>query len=103
MPKNILILCLAIIFSVSISAADLYADQEAKPSQVSIEMKSMTCGDPDTVTTNELNKFEPIKLTGDELASACCKTCTKGKACGNSCIAKSKTCHKGGGCACNGR
>lgn len=35
-------------------------------------------------------------------AYACCKVCTKGKACGNSCIARWKTCHKGRGCACNG-
>jgi hypothetical protein len=34
-------------------------------------------------------------------ASVCCKVCTKGKACGNSCISKSKTCHKASGCACN--
>lgn len=32
----------------------------------------------------------------------CCKVCKKGKACGDSCIAKSKTCTKGPGCACNG-
>ncbi len=32
----------------------------------------------------------------------CCRVCTTGKACGNSCIARSKTCHKGKGCACNG-
>ena len=102
MLKNILILCLTIIFSVSISAAGLHADQEAKPSQVSVEMEPMTCEDADTVMTHGLNNFEPIQLAGDELASACCKICTKGKACGNSCIQKSKTCHKGRGCACDG-
>jgi hypothetical protein len=32
----------------------------------------------------------------------CCKVCSAGKACGNSCIARWKTCHKGKGCACNG-
>jgi hypothetical protein len=32
----------------------------------------------------------------------CCKTCSAGKACGDSCIARSKTCHKGKGCACDG-
>ena len=32
----------------------------------------------------------------------CCKVCSKGKACGNSCIARWKICHKGKGCACNG-
>lgn len=31
----------------------------------------------------------------------CCKYCSKGKACGDSCISKSYTCHKGPGCACN--
>jgi hypothetical protein len=31
----------------------------------------------------------------------CCKICSKGKACGDSCIARNETCHKGVGCACN--
>ncbi len=34
--------------------------------------------------------------------AACCKTCRKGKACGDSCISKSKSCRKGPGCACDG-
>ncbi len=33
--------------------------------------------------------------------AACCKTCRKGKACGNSCISRAKTCHKPPGCACD--
>lgn len=32
----------------------------------------------------------------------CCKVCTTGKACGNSCISRSYTCHKAPGCACDG-
>ncbi len=32
---------------------------------------------------------------------ACCKYCTTGKACGDSCISRSYTCHKPPGCACN--
>ncbi len=32
----------------------------------------------------------------------CCKICTKGKACGDTCISKSYTCHQPPGCACNG-
>nr|WP_317893691.1 hypothetical protein [uncultured Sphingomonas sp.] len=35
-------------------------------------------------------------------AAACCKVCSKGKACGNSCIARNKTCHQPRGCACDG-
>lgn len=34
--------------------------------------------------------------------AACCKVCSKGKACGDSCIARHLTCHKGKGCACDG-
>lgn len=33
---------------------------------------------------------------------ACCKICSKGKACGDSCISKDKNCNVGPGCACNG-
>jgi len=33
--------------------------------------------------------------------SECCRICKKGKACGDSCIAKDATCKKGKGCACN--
>jgi LysM repeat protein len=35
-------------------------------------------------------------------AKSCCKICSKGKACGNSCISRSYTCHQPPGCACNG-
>ena len=35
-------------------------------------------------------------------AAACCKVCGKGKACGNSCIARDRRCSKGPGCACDG-
>ena len=31
----------------------------------------------------------------------CCKVCSKGKACGNSCINRSYTCTKPPGCACD--
>jgi micrococcal nuclease len=32
---------------------------------------------------------------------ACCRVCTNGKACGNSCIARTATCRQPQGCACN--
>ncbi len=34
-------------------------------------------------------------------ADQCCKICSKGKACGNSCIRQSYQCHKERGCACD--
>lgn len=33
---------------------------------------------------------------------SCCRICSTGKACGDSCISRSNTCHVGPGCACNG-
>lgn len=41
-------------------------------------------------------------LCGTAYAQSCCKVCKAGKACGDSCIAKNKSCKKGKGCACNG-
>jgi hypothetical protein len=34
-------------------------------------------------------------------ADQCCRICSTGKACGNSCIRRSYECHKGRGCACD--
>lgn len=33
---------------------------------------------------------------------ACCKICTTGKACGDTCISRDKICHVGHECACDG-
>ena len=41
-------------------------------------------------------------VCGTAYADGCCKTCSKGKACGDSCIARDRTCKKGKGCACDG-
>lgn len=38
---------------------------------------------------------------GTTAAQPCCRVCKKGKACGNSCIARDKKCHQPPGCACN--
>ncbi len=35
-------------------------------------------------------------------SSSFCKVCKTGKACADSCIARSSTCSTGRGCACNG-
>ena len=38
----------------------------------------------------------------DSTGPKCCKVCTTGKACGDTCIATTDTCHSPPGCACNG-
>lgn len=44
------------------------------------------------------------ELKGDleQIKFGCCRVCTVGCACGDSCISCSKNCSKGVGCACNG-
>jgi hypothetical protein len=43
-----------------------------------------------------------LQMDGDSIAlpAACCKVCTKGKPCGDTCISRDKICHVGPGCAC---
>lgn len=51
-----------------------------------------------TKASQNLTPINPL-LT-PVFSKSCCKICTKGKPCGDSCISVSKTCHKGVGCAC---
>ncbi len=57
----------------------------------------------DTTAVKPVAKAE-ITLKRDaaiRLVQACCKICKKGKACGNTCISRAKTCQKPPGCACD--
>ncbi|MDA7429854.1 hypothetical protein PGB28_15420 [Primorskyibacter aestuariivivens] len=53
--------------------------------------------DPDQFMQRVLILDKPVATY-----QSCCKTCRKGKACGDSCISRSKTCRVGNGCACDG-
>jgi hypothetical protein len=46
------------------------------------------------------SRYQPPNAGGNR--SGCCKICTTGKACGDTCINVNYTCHVGPGCACNG-
>lgn len=43
----------------------------------------------------------PTSSTPPAQRQTCCKYCSTGKACGDSCISRSYTCRRGAGCACN--
>lgn len=47
-------------------------------------------------------KQERLEYQVDSASQECCKVCRAGQACGDSCISRSKTCHVGPGCACDG-
>jgi hypothetical protein len=51
--------------------------------------------------------FGPVGCTpgissGDGSGGGCCRVCTVGKPCGNTCISASYNCNTPGGCACYG-
>ena len=56
------------------------------------------------VTTQEYAGAQsaPKAVPAAPPARRCCTICSTGKACGNSCIARNRTCRQPPGCACNG-
>jgi len=43
-----------------------------------------------------------IQASSSNRSAACCKICSTGKACGDTCISRNDVCRVGPGCACNG-
>jgi hypothetical protein len=59
-------------------------------------------GDSDEVAaTPDTSPTGPSGGSGGGTTQPCCRVCTQGKACGDTCINVSFTCHVGPGCACN--
>ncbi|SOE00074.1 hypothetical protein [Caenispirillum bisanense] len=52
---------------------------------------------PEATTT----AAEAPEASSAEVASSCCKHCSKGKPCCDSCIARDRDCRRGPGCACS--
>jgi hypothetical protein len=64
-------------------------------------------GDPTSThtvrpTVAPTNTLRPAVVAAPAPTRRCCKICTTGKACGNSCISRRYTCHQPPGCACDG-
>ena len=58
------------------------------------------CADTVAGSDSEANESEDIRPE-PQANGVCCRVCSKGVACGNTCIAAGNTCHVGAGCACN--
>ncbi|HEY5946929.1 MAG TPA: hypothetical protein VIV40_15605 [Kofleriaceae bacterium] len=67
----------------------------AKPTKRRVATAAAARDDRTTDTVDALDAFAAPEHRD------CCRYCGKGKACGNSCIAATKTCHQGVGCACD--
>jgi len=82
-----------------------------KESSITFGGKTWAVPDGDAPASSEYitTPFQPaVSLAADSApfdfcssGAGCCKVCTTGKACGDTCIEKTDTCHKGAGCACN--
>jgi hypothetical protein len=77
--------------------------QEATPVTTTKEPAKATPSAEPVKTTPSTPVYTPAPKTYTAPAQEtyCCKYCSTGKACGDSCISKSYTCHKSPGCACN--
>lgn len=51
-------------------------------------------------TSPRSNPFSETQQSERAAADRCCKVCSKGKPCGDTCIAQDKNCHLPPGCAC---
>lgn len=68
-------------------------------SSYSIEISKSSCTSRQHAYTESITP--PTYSPPTYNTTTCCKVCTKGKACGDSCINRNYTCHKPPGCACD--
>lgn len=80
---------LVFVLMIVLAAPALAAVPEPAP------MTPWTEAAPPPAATVEAPQASPA-----EVATSCCKHCSKGKPCGDSCIARDKTCRAPPGCAC---
>lgn len=86
--KKILFLVYILFFS--LAPAPSFGSESIQASSGTV----VECADTEQSASSDNGK-------NTELASRCCKRCSTGKPCGNSCIARNKTCHQPPGCACS--
>ncbi|MCY0989318.1 hypothetical protein OV203_19420 [Nannocystis sp. ILAH1] len=76
------------------------------PSTVERGESSSTVESRSTTTETHIRVEQPTPPASEPTpdaspASSCCRMCHKGKACGNTCIARDKVCQTPPGCACD--
>ena len=105
MTKRMAIILLAILFSFTIQAAECVMEGSPPANTTDRPKNVVPLGvvqSEGTFTSQKCGSLLGLETDGFMLASSCCKVCSKGKACGDSCISRDKDCHKPPGCACDG-
>lgn len=98
MKKILMVLSLALTFALTaVQAEETHQLDTLQIDQIVAQLDAEECAElSDDELETQLEDGSPVAQSG------CCRVCKKGKACGDSCIARDKTCRKGRGCACNG-
>ena len=78
------------------------APDRARATPAATEVHQIFALENSTRRPEFLNSLGLQQPTAAAAQQGCCKICTQGKACGNTCIARDKQCHVGPGCACDG-
>lgn len=92
----------AVLFclSISVAATPVIGAGNDSVDLVGDGSMSIAVGDLDQLTILE-RLMQPSENEFIEYSDSCCKRCSKGKACGDSCINRNYQCRKGIGCACD--
>ncbi|RAK01634.1 hypothetical protein B0I24_101257 [Aliidiomarina maris] len=94
-----LLMVLSLAFTFAMTAVQ--ADDTNLLTTFQVEQTAVQDDGADCSATDESQASTQADENSPLAQTACCRTCTKGKACGDSCIARDKTCRRGRGCACN--
>ena len=85
----------------SCTAAGVYQCKDGSTSSCKCEASETTDNSTQSSSVASAAKSARAKDTSAPTqGGACCKHCSTGKPCGDSCISAKETCHKTGGCAC---
>jgi hypothetical protein len=101
--KTPIILALSAILAVAAFQA-IAADRACRPSLSNLWHCPDTSASPKVTKPPERSESRRrvVKPVERRAPSTCCMICRTGTACGDSCIARDRTCHQPTGCACNG-
>lgn len=79
----------------SLVVSDGLINSQAATVTIAVTVPAMTATGGGTTGTGT-----GTSITGVTTSPTCCRVCSAGKPCGNSCISRTFTCHQGAGCAC---
>ena len=103
--------CVSLLFGLTAPLAQRPEDGAGKSTSTTpiVAVEALNVCSPDNQVTTMgsellLDSQQLFSATASDSCvppSQCCKICSKGKACGDTCIRRDYTCHVGRGCACN--